>query len=44
MIVGEYTNAEVYDIQGHSIGRLNGLAKGIYIVRVDGAVAKVAVK
>ena len=44
VIVGEYTNAEVYDIQGHSIGRLNGLAKGIYIVRVDGAVAKVAVK
>lgn len=44
VIVGEYTNAEVYDIQGHSIGRLNGLVKGIYIVRVDGAVAKVAVK
>ncbi len=44
VIVGEYTTAEVYNIQGVRMGGLTGLAKGIYIVRVDGAVAKVAVK
>jgi len=44
IIVGEYTTAEVYNIQGLRMGRLDGLAKGIYIVRVDDAVAKVAVK
>lgn len=44
VIVGEYTHAEAYNIQGVRMGSLNGLAKGIYIVNVDGAVAKVAVR
>ena len=44
VIVGEYTNADVYSIQGMSMGRLNGLDRGIYVVHVDGKTFKVAVR
>ena len=44
VIVGDYTSAEVYTLEGRRIDRLDSLAKGIYIVLVDGTTHKVAVK
>lgn len=44
LIIGEYDKAEVFNIQGLSMGRLTGLDRGIYIVRVDDVAFKVAVK
>ena len=44
VIVGEYTSAEVYNIQGVAMGRLTDLERGIYIVRVDGTTSKVSVR
>lgn len=43
VIEGDYNAAEVYDLQGRMTGSLN-LPAGIYIVRVDGATFKVAVR
>lgn len=44
VIVGEYRSADVYNMQGLSMGRLDNLDRGIYIVRVDGTTHKVAVR
>ncbi len=43
VIVGEYNNVEVYDIQGRMMSSLE-VPAGLYIVRVDGETYKVAVK
>lgn len=43
IIVGNYSNVEVYNIQGQQLGSLN-VAPGIYVVNVDGNVSKVVVK
>lgn len=44
IIDGEYDSAEVYKTDGSMVGRLDNLAPGLYIVRVDGRAAKVAVR
>lgn len=43
-IEGDYADAKVYTIGGQLVGRTEGLAAGIYVVRVDGATYKVIVK
>ncbi len=43
VIVGEYNHAQAYTLTGQPVG-LTNLAKGIYIVQVDGSGHKVAVK
>lgn len=43
-IEGDYADVQVYTIGGQPVGRTEGLAAGIYVVRVDGAVSKVVVK
>ena len=43
-IVGDYRNAEVFNLQGLSMGRLDNLDRGIYVVRVDGETFKVSVR
>ena len=48
-VVGNYKQAQVYSLDGKLVAQLYGfgsvrLAKGIYVVRIDGRSAKVAVK
>lgn len=43
VIEGEYNTAEVYDLQGRKALGLN-VPAGMYVVNVDGATFKVAVK
>lgn len=43
VISGDYTNAEVYNLQGALMGTLH-VPAGIYVVRVDGVAHKVLVK
>ena len=43
VITGEYQSVQVYDLQGRLQGSLN-VRPGLYIVRVDGTVAKVQVR
>lgn len=44
VIIGDYNSAEVFNMQGISMGRLEGLDRGIYLVRVDGVITKVNVR
>ena len=44
VIVGAYDIAEVYNLAGIRMPGLTGLQQGIYIVHVDGTIAKVVVK
>lgn len=48
-VLGAYRKAEVYNLEGRQVGVLTGaatlqLAKGVYVVRVDGTSSKVLVK
>lgn len=48
-VLGTYRKAEVYNLEGRQVGVLTGtatlqLAKGVYVVRVDGTSSKVLVK
>lgn len=44
VIVGDYEYAEVYNLAGIRMPGLKCLEKGVYLVRVDGSISKVAVK
>lgn len=43
-IIGEAKSVEVYTLSGQSVGRTTSLARGLYIVRVDGKTSKIFVK
>ena len=48
-ILGHYSRAEIYDLSGKRVAALVGdtsvpLAKGVYVVRIDGRSTKVLMK
>ena len=48
-ILGHYNRAEIYDLSGKRVAALVGdtsvpLAKGVYVVRIDGRSTKVLMK